>query len=176
MFYESEGFYMKYRLKQIRKNQSMSQIAFGKSLGVSRDVISNYEMGRVEPTDLFINHLCNTYHINENWLRFGIGDMYIQTKETILDELVFIHGLNERETAVIKAFLDLSPEGRAGVLEYADKIVKLNHNIHTPISDTQYSFRAARSKNNTEPTIVDSNEKRILGLHKAAKLSSDDEL
>ena len=167
---------MKNRIKQIRRNQNMSQTSFGKSLGVSRDVISNYEMGRVEPTDLFINHLCSTFHINENWLRTGTGEMYIKSKETILDELVLIHGLNDRETAVIKAFLQLSPEGRAGVLEYADNLAKLNERIHAQLSDIQYSFRAARSDSNTEPAIIDSNTERAIGLHNAPKLSSDDEL
>lgn len=128
---------MKNRLKHIRRDQNMAQTSFGKSLGVSRDIISNYEMERVNPTDLLISHLCGTFHINENWLRTGTGKMYIKSKETILDELVLMHALNDRETAVIKAFLQLSPEGRAGVLEYADNLAKLNERIHAPLSDIQ---------------------------------------
>lgn len=38
------------------------------------------------------------------------------------------------------------------------------------------SFRAARSENNTEPAIIDSDTERAVGLHNAPKLSSDDEL
>lgn len=122
---------MKERIKRLRKKKNLSQTEFGKTLGVSRDVISNYEMGRVEPTDLFVNHLCTTFNVNETWLRNGIGDMFVKSKQTILDELVAAHGLNNKETIIIKAFLDLSPEGRAGVLEYVDKLVEINSQSQT---------------------------------------------
>ncbi|MGN0163933.1 MAG: helix-turn-helix domain-containing protein [Candidatus Ornithomonoglobus sp.] len=125
---------MKERIKKLRKKKDLSQTEFGKILGVSRDVISNYEMGRVEPTDLFVNHLCTTFNVNEVWLRNGIGDMFVKSKQTILDELVVAHGLNNKETAIIKAFLDLSPEGRSGVLEYVDKLMEINSN-HSQTDD-----------------------------------------
>lgn len=112
---------MKDRIKQIRKEKKLSQSGFGEALGVSRDVISNYEMGRVVPSELFIKHLCDTYNVNEDWLRTGNGEMFFKTKRTILDELVTAHGLNEREKAIVAAFLDLTPEGRAGVIEYIEK-------------------------------------------------------
>lgn len=167
---------MNKRIRQIREEQNMSQTAFGKALGISRDVVSNYETGRVDPTDLFIKHLCNTFYINEKWLRFGMGEVYIKSKEAILDELVFAYGLNNRESTLIKAFLQLSPEGRAGVLEYATTLIKLNENNNAPLSKTPYSFRAARSKDGTEPEIIDSDDERAKALLTTPTLSSDDEL
>lgn len=115
---------MKDRIKHIRKEKKLSQTDFGKILGVSRDVISNYEMGRVEATDLFINHLCSTFNINEEWLRNGTGEMLIQTPKNILDELVAAHGLTEKETAIVSAFLDLSPAGRSAIIEYVEKAAR----------------------------------------------------
>ncbi len=67
---------MKDRIKQIRKHSKMSQGDFGESLGVSRDAISNYELGRVIPSDLFLNHLCRTYNVNRVWLETGEGNMF----------------------------------------------------------------------------------------------------
>lgn len=128
---------MKERIKQIRKTRNLSQAEFGKALGVSRDVISNYEMGRVEPTDLFVNYLCATFNVNEEWLRNGQGEMFIKSKQTILDELTVTHGLNNKEANIIKAFLDLSPEGRAGVLEYADKLVQLSRDTTIETTPTR---------------------------------------
>ena len=117
---------MKDRIKQIRKIKGFSQTEFGKIVGVSRDVISNYEMGRVEPPDLFINHICSTFGISEDWLRTGNGEMFISTPDTILDELITAHNLNSKEAAIIKAFLSLSPAGRAGVIEYAETFSKFS--------------------------------------------------
>ena len=167
---------MKDRIKKIRKDQHISQTSFGRILGVSRDTISNYEMGRVEPTDLFINHLCSTFYVDENWLRYGVGEVYKKTKESLLNELIIAYGLNNKEATIINAFLQLSPEGRSGVLEYADNLIKLNNNINPVLPIVPYAFRAARSENNAEPEIIDSNIERTKRLQNAPKLSNDNEL
>lgn len=76
------------RLKLIRTNLKMSQAKFAEDMHVTRDVIANYELGRVEPTDLFISTLCNKYFISETWLRTGIGEMrQAMTRETEIAEM-----------------------------------------------------------------------------------------
>ena len=76
------------RLKLIRTNLKMSQAKFAEDMHVTRDVIANYELGRVEPTDLFISTLCDKYLINETWLRTGIGEMHqARTRETEIAEM-----------------------------------------------------------------------------------------
>lgn len=72
---------LKSRLRQARKLQNMTMTAFGESLGVSYSVISNYELGRVQPSDLFLRHLCSTYGINRYWLETGEGQP-LQQEET----------------------------------------------------------------------------------------------
>lgn len=72
---------MKERFKLIRKKEHLSQTEFGKILGVSRDVIGNIEYGRVEPKTLLINHLCDVFNVNKNWLLTGIGEMYLIPEE-----------------------------------------------------------------------------------------------
>lgn len=72
---------MKERFKLIRKKEHLSQTEFGKVLGVSRDVIGNIEYGRVEPKTLLINHLCDVFNVNKNWLLTGIGEMYLIPEE-----------------------------------------------------------------------------------------------
>lgn len=41
------------RIKIVRKANKLSQEKFGSQLGVSRDVITSYEVGRVEPKESF---------------------------------------------------------------------------------------------------------------------------
>ncbi len=115
---------MNERLKSIRKSLSMTQKDFGAELGVSRDTYASYESGRVIPNNTFIQLMCSKFNVNEEWLRTGDGEMFIKTKRTTLDELTASYNLNDKEKAIIQAFLDLSPQGRAGVLEYVDKIVE----------------------------------------------------
>lgn len=89
---------MNERFKLIRKKEKLSQASFGEKLGVSRDVIGNIEYGRVEPKTLLINHLCDVFNVNKEWLLTGKGEMYtIPEKENeIADFLINISSDNSK--------------------------------------------------------------------------------
>ncbi len=81
---------MKERFKLIRKKEHLSQADFGKMLGVSRDVIGNIEYGRVEPKPLLINHLCDVFNVNKEWLLNGTGEIYtIPEDDKELSKILF---------------------------------------------------------------------------------------
>lgn len=69
------------RIKQVRESlkdssgRKMSQAKFAEQMNVTRDMIATYEIGRVEPTPLFISTLCDRFGISEEWLRTGEGEM-----------------------------------------------------------------------------------------------------
>ncbi len=67
---------MKNRIKQIRKENKMTQIEFGEKIGVKGNTITNYENGLRNPTDAVVLSICREFNIRENWLRTGKGDMY----------------------------------------------------------------------------------------------------
>lgn len=64
------------RIKSVRETLGLSQREFGERLGVSRDVISNIEYGRVQPKRLLLQHLCQMYKVNGHWLETGEGEMF----------------------------------------------------------------------------------------------------
>ena len=68
---------MNARLQTLRKMLKLSQKDFGEKLGVSRDVINNAELGRVDMKPIFVSHLCSTFNVNESWLRTGEGEMFL---------------------------------------------------------------------------------------------------
>ena len=90
---------MSVRVKDVREALHLSQREFGEKLGVSRDVISNIEYGRVQPKDLLLRHMCELYNVNEHWLRTGEGEMFVET----LEETV-------KFDEALKIFKDLRPE------------------------------------------------------------------
>lgn len=103
------------RIKIVRETLKLSQREFGERIGVSRDVISNIENGRVEPKDLFIHHLCQFYKINETWLRTGKGQMFeaqAPIKNSNLDN-------------ALKIFESLRPEFQEYALEQMKKLAEL---------------------------------------------------
>lgn len=65
------------RFKELRAALKLSQTAFGKHLGVSRDVISNLEGDRAKPREHFLKHMYEIYAINETWFLTGQGDMFL---------------------------------------------------------------------------------------------------
>lgn len=66
---------MKNRLKQIRKEDphGKTQDTFADFLGISKQNVSSYEMGRRKPSDAVIQLICEKCNVSEEWLRNGIG-------------------------------------------------------------------------------------------------------
>lgn len=56
------------KLKLLRKANNLTQADFADSIGVSRGNLANIELGKVEPTKVFINCVSLMYNINKNWL------------------------------------------------------------------------------------------------------------
>jgi len=69
-------------IKRLRGILSLSQKEFGQKLGVSRDMISNIEYGRAEPKLLFVEHICDVYGVNKDWLVNGTGEPLSFSAET----------------------------------------------------------------------------------------------
>lgn len=71
---------MKERLKEIRKSNpnGKTQEAFANYLEISKENISSYESGRRNPSDAFIKLVCEKCNVNENWLRTGNGEMFVE--------------------------------------------------------------------------------------------------
>ncbi|HID0769607.1 TPA: helix-turn-helix domain-containing protein [Clostridium botulinum] len=56
------------KLKLIRKANNLTQADFANSIGISRGNLANIELGKVEPTQVFINCVSLMYNIDKNWL------------------------------------------------------------------------------------------------------------
>lgn len=69
---------MKDRLKKLRKELNLTQQAFADKIGIKRNTIANYEVGRNEPIDAVISLICREFDVNEEWLRTGKGEMFIE--------------------------------------------------------------------------------------------------
>ena len=70
---------MKDRIREIRKHNHLTQVEFGKQIGVAGNTVTNYENGMREPSNAIICSICRVFGINENWLRNGEGEMFLPT-------------------------------------------------------------------------------------------------
>ena len=69
---------MNERLKYIRNHFKLSQDEFGKKINVTRSHVSALEKSKRTITDRIINDICREFNVNEEWLRHGTGEMFIQ--------------------------------------------------------------------------------------------------
>lgn len=72
------------RIKAVRKSCNHTQQSFGGTLGVSHAHISNIESGKEKPSQTLLMLICLKYHINEEWLSNGTGDMLINKRNLAL--------------------------------------------------------------------------------------------
>lgn len=122
------------RVKAIRKSLKLSQDEFGKRLGVSRGVITNIEFNKTEPKPLFIDLLCREFNVDENWLRTGEGEMFLQLDEDAELDLIFTEiELSDDDIIkqIIKSYWKLPEDKKATVKEFiqgiaAEQIKKQN--------------------------------------------------
>ena len=77
---------MNERLKELRKALHLTQKAFAGKIGAKQNTVATYEMGRNNPSDPVIHSICIAFGVNENWLRNGVGDMFVTPATFSLDE------------------------------------------------------------------------------------------
>ena len=61
---------------------------FGSVIGCSKQLISQIERGKSNPSNDFISNISSAFGISQEWLLTGIGEMYSATPEELDDELI----------------------------------------------------------------------------------------
>lgn len=92
---------MNERIKELRKQLHMTQQEFASKVGIKRNTVAQYEIGRNEPTDTVIKLICATFNVNEEWLRTGAGRMLVE-KSKEQEMLDFFNTVATEETDSFK--------------------------------------------------------------------------
>lgn len=109
------------RLKSIRKALALNQTDFGARINLSQTTIGQYEKGTRPLTERVISQLVSEFHINEEYLRHGTGDMFIDQKPKLVRQLAEELALSDREQRLLLTFLSFPPETRAQILDFAQE-------------------------------------------------------
>lgn len=64
------------RIAMVRKSQDYTLEKFGEAIGIKKGSVSLLERGINTPADRTIFMICNRFHVSEQWLRTGEGDMF----------------------------------------------------------------------------------------------------
>lgn len=110
------------RIKALRKEKNLSMEDFGAVIGMGKSAVSRIENGVNGTTDQTIRSICREFGVNEQWLRTGDGEMFEQTRASVLDRLSTEYDLSREQRSVIEAFLDLDPQERDVILKYVHNV------------------------------------------------------
>lgn len=69
---------MNERIKELRKALGLTQQEMADKVGIKRNTIAQYEIGRNPPTDTVVTLICREFDVNEEWLRTGAGPMLVE--------------------------------------------------------------------------------------------------
>lgn len=105
------------RVRLVRKSLKMNQKEFGEKIIASQNYLSNIEIGQREVTEKIIKLICFEFNVNEEWLRTGKGEMFIQHTTFSLDEYAQQKHLTELELNIIKRYMELDPHVREELLK-----------------------------------------------------------
>lgn len=144
------------RIKELRKDQRLSQKDFAAKLGISQRSVSWSEQPENNVPDSTIKSLCMAFNTNENWLRNGIEPMYIQSPTFSLDDYVRQHGGTDFEIETMKAYFEIDPSVRKMLVQHFQSRLTASHAdaSSTNVEDAEAAYIKSRSK--TAPKTTNS--------------------
>ena len=98
---------MKDRIKKIRKELDLTQQEFADKIGIKRNSVAKYETGENSPSAASISLICREFNVNEEWLRTGNGEMFVELSRD--EEIAHFIGrvLNDSEDTFKKRYIDM---------------------------------------------------------------------
>jgi transcriptional regulator with XRE-family HTH domain len=66
------------RIRDIRTALGLSQNKFSSITALSSGYIAGVETGRIAVNERLIKLVCSSFHVNEAWLRYGEGNMFLE--------------------------------------------------------------------------------------------------
>lgn len=123
------GVKMNERIKALRKELKLTQQEFADKLKISRGNIGAYEVGKNAPSDAVIALICKTFNVNEEWLRTGVGDMFLELPEED-EEAAYVSELLEDSDnelyklikEIMHTYHDLTPKSQEAIRDFSAKL------------------------------------------------------
>lgn len=69
---------MNKRIRELRKSLNLTLNEFGSQIGLKHSTLSDIENGKTNITERVIILICSQFNVNEEWLRTGQGEMFVE--------------------------------------------------------------------------------------------------
>lgn len=139
------------RIKILRKDKlNMTQKNFAEKISLKQNSLALIEAGR--PTsDRTIADICREFNVNEEWLRYGTGEIFEENPTETIAILTKEYNLDSIEQAILENFITADADERAQFLSF---VKKMSGNKEHSIDENTIIF-----------TDVTEEEKQLLTTH-----------
>lgn len=114
---------MNERIKQIRREQGLTQAEFAERIGLKQNSIALIESGKRNISDQAVLSICREYGVNEEWLRTGDGDKFIPDSNDELEALAKKYDLSNADQVLIEKYVNLKPGSREAIINFITDVV-----------------------------------------------------
>ena len=120
---------MNERIRLLRKELGLNQSDFGNKIGVKQGTVAGYESGARTPLDAVVSSICREFDVNEEWLRSGAGDMFLELPEED-EEAAYVSELLEDSDndlyklikEIMHTYHELSPKSKEVIRDFSAKL------------------------------------------------------
>lgn len=79
------------RIKYVREYTGLSQTEFAKKINKARTTLSQIERDIYDVTDATLKDIAEQFHVNIDWLRYGVGDWKADVEKTSIKDNIRIY-------------------------------------------------------------------------------------
>lgn len=106
------------RIAFLRKTLDLSMEKFGDKIGITRSSVNSIEKGVNNPSEQTIKLICREFNVDYFWLTEGVGEMFTNFPETILDELVDEYRLDETDKLVLQTYMEAPEDEKKAIKSF----------------------------------------------------------
>lgn len=113
------------QIKLLRKTLNLTQAEFGQKLGVSGGVIANIELDRARINPVLLQHICDVFAVNKEWLENGQGEMFKDFSEDVKFEILCTEIAQSDDTMLknaMRVYWSLSDEHKKVVWDFVKSL------------------------------------------------------
>lgn len=158
------------RIRILRKELSLTQAEFGDKIGLKQAVIGQMENNTRNITDRTILLICEKYSVSSQWLRDGVGEMFVETDKSVISTLAAEYDLDALDQKIVECYLNLGTLQRKVIKDY------LRNLVDAVLSDENYDeYREEYVKENAGTVAARGGHSEQIGELKDLYDSGDNE-
>ena len=110
------------RVREVRNALNLTQKEFGQKITLAQTYLSQIEKGDRDVTEKIFKIICLQFSVNEEWLRTGTGEMFVEDDNVLLSQLAKQYNLDDFSRKFIETYINLPEAHRAVIKNFAQAL------------------------------------------------------